>query len=104
MLPPFPCFARPVPSLPWQTAASAGLLPETDAAVLADAWRAAARIRNAVLLVRGRPGDSIPADVRERASVAELLGYPPGESGMVVEDYRRVTRRARSVVERVFYG
>ena len=69
-----------------------------------DAWRVAARIRNAVLLVRGRPGDSIPTDVRERASVARLLGYPPGESGMVVEDYRRVTRRARSVVERVFYG
>jgi [glutamine synthetase] adenylyltransferase / [glutamine synthetase]-adenylyl-L-tyrosine phosphorylase len=87
-----------------ETAAAAGLLSEDDASVLADAWRAAARIRNAVLLVRGRPGDSIPTDVRERASVARLLGYPPGESGMVVEDYRRVTRRARSVVERVFYG
>ena len=87
-----------------ETAAAAGLLSEDDASVLADAWRAAARIRNAVLLVRGRPGDSIPTDVRERASVSRLLGYPPGESGMVVEDYRRVTRRARSVVERVFYG
>jgi [glutamine synthetase] adenylyltransferase / [glutamine synthetase]-adenylyl-L-tyrosine phosphorylase len=85
-------------------ASSVGLLSEDEAKVLADAWRAAARLRNAVLLVRGRPGDSIPTDVRERASVARLLGYPPGESGRVVEDYRRVTRRARSVVERVFYG
>jgi [glutamine synthetase] adenylyltransferase / [glutamine synthetase]-adenylyl-L-tyrosine phosphorylase len=85
-------------------ASSAGLLSEDEASVLAEAWRAAARIRNAILLVRGRPGDSIPTDVRERTSVARLLGYPPEKTGMLVEDYRRVTRRARSVVERVFYG
>ena len=84
-------------------AASTGLLADEDATVLADAWRLAARIRNAVMLVRGRPGDSIPTDARERAGVARLLGYRTAKAG-IVEDYRRVTRRARGVVERVFYG
>jgi glutamate-ammonia-ligase adenylyltransferase len=33
-----------------------------------------------------------------------VLGYPPGESGALLDDYRRITRRARGVVERVFYA
>jgi glutamate-ammonia-ligase adenylyltransferase len=32
------------------------------------------------------------------------MGYPAGETGRFVDDYRRATRRARAVVERVFYG
>ena len=71
--------------------------------MLAHAWRTASRVRNAVLLVRGRPGDSLPTDRRELAGVARVLGYPPGASGELVDDYRRATRRARAVVERVFY-
>jgi glutamate-ammonia-ligase adenylyltransferase len=46
----------------------------------------------------------VPTDTRERALVAYVLGYPLMESGRLEEDYRRVTRRARKVVERVFYG
>ena len=36
--------------------------------------------------------------------LAELIGYGPGESSHLLADYRRVTRRARAVVERVFWG
>ena len=36
-------------------------------------------------------------------SVARVVGYAAGSSGEFIEDYRRVTRRARTVVERVFY-
>jgi glutamate-ammonia-ligase adenylyltransferase len=33
------------------------------------------------------------------------MGYPAGgDPGEFIDDYRRVTRRARAVVERVFYG
>jgi glutamate-ammonia-ligase adenylyltransferase len=55
------------------------------------------------LLVRGRPGDSLPTDLRELTGVARVLGYPPGAAGTLVDDYRRATRRARTVVEQVFY-
>ncbi len=88
-------------------AAAAGLVDPADAGVLTEAWRLAARLRNATVLVRGlvrgRSADAIPVDPRERAGVARLVGYPPAQTGELIEDYRRVTRRARRVVERVFY-
>jgi glutamate-ammonia-ligase adenylyltransferase len=38
------------------------------------------------------------------AAVARALGYPAdGDPGEFVDEYRRITRRARTVVERVFY-
>ena len=84
-------------------AAEAGLLEAAQADVLAHAWRTASRVRNAVLLVSGRPGDSVPTDLREMSGVARVLGYPPGAAGVMVEDYRRATRRGRAVVDGVFY-
>ena len=85
-------------------AVEAGLVEVADAVVLADAWRTATRVRNATMLVRGRASDTLPADVRELAGVARVVGYAPGRTGDLVEDYRRTTRRARGVVERVFYA
>ena len=40
----------------------------------------------------------------ELDGVARIVGYPPGSVAQLDEDYQRTTRRARSVVERVFYG
>jgi glutamate-ammonia-ligase adenylyltransferase len=68
------------------------------------AWLLASRIRNAIMLVRGRGSDSLPTDTRELAALAELLGYGPSEASHLLADYRRVTRRARGVVDRVFWG
>lgn len=85
-------------------AAEAGLLGRRDADALARAWRTATRLRGAVMLVRGRASDVVPQGVRERAAVARVLGYPPERAGELVEDYRRVTRRARAVMERVFFA
>ncbi len=85
-------------------AADAGLIARADADVLAAAWRLATRIRDAVMLVRGRPGDALPAAPRELSAVSRVLGYKPGESGKLLDDQRRIARRARTVMERVFYG
>ena len=52
--------------------------PTEQAQILDEAWRAATRVRNAVMLVRGRAGDTLPNDLRELAAVARVLGYPPG--------------------------
>lgn len=85
-------------------ATSAGLLDAEDGRLLAEAWRTASRHRNAITLVRGKPADQLPRDTREKAAVSSVLGYPPGEVDRMVNDYLRVTRRARAVVERVFWG
>jgi glutamate-ammonia-ligase adenylyltransferase len=87
-----------------RAAADAGLVSSADAGVLAAAWTLASRIRNAVVLSRGRPSDSLPTAVRELDGIARLVGYRPGSAAALEEDYQRLTRRARSVVERVFYG
>ena len=81
-----------------------GLLSRGDAEQLQQAWCLAARVRNAITLVAGKGGDQIPADMRSLAGVAHLLDYPPGDSGAVLEDYLRVTRHARAVFDRVFFG
>ncbi|NIY64106.1 (glutamate--ammonia-ligase) adenylyltransferase [Streptomyces malaysiensis] len=83
---------------------AAGLIATEDAQTLDEAWVLASRVRNAVMLVRGRPGDTFPTDVRELAAVGRYLGYGPGHVGELLDDYRRTTRHARAVMERLFYG
>jgi glutamate-ammonia-ligase adenylyltransferase len=82
----------------------AGLLTPDDVGTLGAAWRLATRVRNAIVLFRGRPADSLPSDLRELAGVARAVGYSAGHTADLIEDYRRVTRRARAVVERTFYA
>jgi [glutamine synthetase] adenylyltransferase / [glutamine synthetase]-adenylyl-L-tyrosine phosphorylase len=103
-------------------AVAAGLVQAADAAALRAAWRFAARIRNAIMLVRGRPGDTLPARHDELTAVARLLGYKPAveladrdarggasswsdtPAAALEEEYRRTARRARKVMDRLFYG
>jgi glutamate-ammonia-ligase adenylyltransferase len=85
-------------------AARAGLVGEDDTAALAAAWRLAARIRDAVVLVRGRPSDVLPTRQDELAAVAAVLGYAPEAHQDLEQDWRRAARRARAVMERLFYG
>jgi glutamate-ammonia-ligase adenylyltransferase len=81
-----------------------GLLAQADHAVLVEAWTSVSRLRNAITLVTGRNGDQIPRDARERAAVASILGYGAGRSDELVNDYLRTIRRARAVVDRMFWG
>lgn len=87
-----------------EAAVEADLVSREDAETLAAAWRLVSRLRNAVTLVRGKPSDQLPRDARERAAVAAVLGYDPGSSDVMVNDYLRTTRRAHAVVEKVFWG
>ena len=79
------------------------LLAPDDADALRSAWVLASRIRNAVMLLRGRAGDRLPTDARELSAVAQVLGYAKGESSLLVEDHRRHARLARQVMDRVFW-
>jgi [glutamine synthetase] adenylyltransferase / [glutamine synthetase]-adenylyl-L-tyrosine phosphorylase len=56
------------------------------------------------VLVRGRPSDLLPSRQPELAAVASVLGYPPDAYQDLTQDYRRAARRARAVMERLFYG
>ncbi|HET6911443.1 MAG TPA: bifunctional [glutamine synthetase] adenylyltransferase/[glutamine synthetase]-adenylyl-L-tyrosine phosphorylase [Mycobacteriales bacterium] len=86
------------------TARELGLLTDEDASVLVEAWQLATRIRNAVMLASGRASDLVPTDPRSLAVTARAMGYPAGSSQELLEDYRRATRRSRSVYDRVFFG
>ncbi len=87
-----------------ERATALGLISEQDCGRLVDAWTLASRIRNAIMLSSGKASDSVPTDFRTLGRVAHLLHYPVLDRGALLEDYRRVTRRARQVMERLFYG
>jgi glutamate-ammonia-ligase adenylyltransferase len=87
-----------------RAAAGEGLIDAADVEVLRAAWTIAARVRNAVTLVSGKPSDLVPAGATpELAGVAQLLGYPLTAPSDLLEDLRGKARRARAVVDRLFY-
>lgn len=105
------CHAHEVPALrttgtlPALAAArEAGLLSDADADALQEAWTFASRLRNASVLFRGKPVDSVPSDLRVADGVGRILGREPGRGADLAEDYRRVARHARTVTEFNFYG
>jgi glutamate-ammonia-ligase adenylyltransferase len=88
-------------------AVAADLIASPDARTLTDAWLLASRLRDALVLWSGRSGgaqaDQLPHDRQALAGLARVLGYPAGSGADLEEDYLRAARRARAVVERLFY-
>ncbi|MDT0157301.1 bifunctional [glutamine synthetase] adenylyltransferase/[glutamine synthetase]-adenylyl-L-tyrosine phosphorylase [Microbacterium sp. ARD32] len=82
----------------------ADLLPAAGAEQLRSAWVLASRLRSAMTLLTGQTRDLLPAEHRELDGVGRLLGYPDRGAAMLEEEYLRVTRRARRVFEKQFYG
>jgi len=80
----------------------AGLISETDAKSLSESWTLATWIRNAQMLSRGKANDQIPTDINELSAIAFTLNQK--SHAQLIEDYRRITRRARLVMEKIFYG
>jgi [glutamine synthetase] adenylyltransferase / [glutamine synthetase]-adenylyl-L-tyrosine phosphorylase len=89
---------RTLPAL--ENARRAELVDGADALALSTAWTLASRVRNALMLVRGRPSDELPRHGPELAGVVRTLGAT--DSGAFVDDYLRTARRARQVFERLF--
>ena len=83
-------------------ARDAGLVDPDDAAAMATGWTMAARVRDALMLVRGRAEDQLPRHGPVLAGVVRLLGgEDPGE---FLDNYLRATRRSRAAMERVFHA
>jgi [glutamine synthetase] adenylyltransferase / [glutamine synthetase]-adenylyl-L-tyrosine phosphorylase len=85
---------------------SGGFISDDDAGMLRDSYRFCERTRNRWHLVGALPGgappgDSLPSQSHQLSRLARSLGTTPVA---LREDYKRVTRRARAVMERLFYG
>ncbi len=82
--------------------AAADLVPADEVELLRQAWLTATRARNALVLVRGKPTDQLPGPGRQLSAVAVAAGWPSDDGGAFLDNYLRVTRRAKAVVHKVF--
>ena len=87
-----------------RAAVEVGLLDPADGDILEEAWRGAARLRDALMLVAGRETEALPATVTspDLQAVAHVVGS--GSASELLETQRRRARRARAVVERLYFG
>ncbi|QYL15111.1 bifunctional [glutamine synthetase] adenylyltransferase/[glutamine synthetase]-adenylyl-L-tyrosine phosphorylase [Mycolicibacterium pallens] len=81
---------------------AAELLAEDDVDLLRQAWLTATSARNALVLVRGKPTDQLPGPGRQLNAVAVAAGWHNDDGGEFLDNYLRVTRRAKAVVLKVF--
>jgi [glutamine synthetase] adenylyltransferase / [glutamine synthetase]-adenylyl-L-tyrosine phosphorylase len=81
-----------------------GLLERRDATWLLDAYLLLNRVRNHMYLVRGLATDALPERDEDLEKLSRSLGYGRLARARFLEHYRRTTRRARRVTDRVFYG
>ncbi|MDQ0895992.1 bifunctional [glutamine synthetase] adenylyltransferase/[glutamine synthetase]-adenylyl-L-tyrosine phosphorylase [Agromyces ramosus] len=80
------------------------LVEASEAEVLRAAWVFASRARSALTLWLDRTTDVLPVERSQLEGVARIMGYPPGSATQLEHDYLQVTRRARAVFDRGFYG
>ena len=85
-----------------EAAVGARLIDRRDAAQLREAWVFASRVRSAITLWTNRTSDLLPTDRDQLEGIARILEYPPGSASLLEEDVLKVTRRARTVFERLF--
>ncbi|BAX93262.1 glutamate-ammonia-ligase adenylyltransferase [Mycobacterium shigaense] len=82
--------------------AASELVGADDVDLLRQAWLTATRARNALVLVRGKPTDQLPGPGRQLNAVAVAAGWPNDDGSEFLDNYLRVTRRAKAVVRKVF--
>ena len=82
--------------------AAAGLVDAEEVDLLREAWLTATRARNALVLVRGKPTDQLPGPGRQLNAVAVAAGWQNDDGSEFLDNYLRVTRRAKAVVRKVF--
>ena len=87
-----------------QALAEARLIEDSVALSLGEAWVFLSEVKNTLEIERLLPVEAIPPASEAQAALARRLGYTEGARRRFLEDYRRVTRRARVAMERVFYG
>ena len=80
-----------------------GLINNSDARVLKEAWVLSSSIRSNAMLYLNKRTDVLPLDRAQLEGIARLNGYPRGGASSVEQDYLAATRRGRAVFEKLFF-
>ena len=80
------------------------LVSDADGTGLREAFVLASRIRNAIILLRGKGADVLPSNASDLGQLAQTLGYPRAGGSHLGEAWRRASRRARAITDRLFWG
>jgi len=83
--------------------AEARLIEDAAALALGEAFVFLTDVKNALEVDRRVHAEAIPPAPEEQLALARRLGYEEYPRQTFLDDYRRITRRARRAMERVFY-
>ena len=84
--------------------ATARLIEDSVALALSEAYVFLTDVKNALEVDRRVHAEVVPPAPEDQVALARRLGYEEYPRQSFLEDYRRITRRARLAMERVFYG
>jgi [glutamine synthetase] adenylyltransferase / [glutamine synthetase]-adenylyl-L-tyrosine phosphorylase len=84
--------------------AASRLIEDSVAASLGEAYVFLSDVKNALEIERRVPAGALPPTPEAQAALARRLGYAEQARHRFLQDYRRITRKARLAMERVFYG
>jgi glutamate-ammonia-ligase adenylyltransferase len=84
--------------------AEARLIEDSAALALSESFEFLSDVKNALEVDRRLHAETLPPSPEEQVALARRLGYEEYPRQSFLEDYRRITRRARLAMERVFYG
>ncbi|HEY7660144.1 MAG TPA: hypothetical protein VIC58_06060 [Actinomycetota bacterium] len=79
------------------------LIEDGAALALGEAFIYLSDVKNALEVDRRVHAEAIPGSPEDQLALARRLGYEEYPRQTFLEDYRRITRRARRAMERVFY-
>jgi glutamate-ammonia-ligase adenylyltransferase len=79
------------------------LIEDGAALALGEAYVFLNEVKNALEVDRRVPAEALPPGADAQVALARRLGYEEFPRAAFLEDYRRITRRARQAMERVFY-
>jgi glutamate-ammonia-ligase adenylyltransferase len=86
-----------------EAAARLRLIEDAAALALGEAFAFLSDVKDALEIDRRVHAEAIPAAPEEQLALARRLGYEEYPRQTFLEDYRRITRRARRAMERVFF-
>jgi [glutamine synthetase] adenylyltransferase / [glutamine synthetase]-adenylyl-L-tyrosine phosphorylase len=81
-----------------------GALEESVARSLSEAYVFLMEVKNALEIEQRLPQEALPPTPEAQAALARRLGYREAARHRFLQEYRRLTHRARRAMERVFYG